>query len=258
MPEDRRMTFIVVPHGSDATTRSFEVSYRRLRTIAIAAASFLLLVAVVTGSWLWLAGQAARVPTLRGEVAELREERERMEELAATLERLALEYAKVRVMLGADSVSLPVIQSPADEVPTGIDPAAASDTLVQSAIPHRWPLAARGFTTRRHRTGPVPHPGLDIAVPRGSRILAVAAGRVVHVGEDRVYGRYVRIAHGNGYESLYAHAEEVLVTADEPVGAGRTIALSGSSGVSTGPHLHFEIRRHGEPVDPAMLISNPN
>ena len=258
MPDDRRMTFIVVPHGRDPTTRSFELSYGRLKGMVVGASIAVLLVAVMAGSWLWLASQAARVPGLQSEVHQLREDGARMEDLSRTLEVLTAEYAKVRVMLGADSVALPAIVVPpaaeADSIPAG----AAADAE-RSSLPHRWPLATRGYTTRGHRAARRPeHPGLDIAVPSGSRILAAGGGRVLEVGEDSVYGRFVRIAHPGGYESLYAHADEVLVRAEERVPAGRVIALSGSTGMSTAPHLHFEIRKHGEPVDPGSLIANPN
>jgi murein DD-endopeptidase MepM/ murein hydrolase activator NlpD len=256
MPEDRRMTFIVVPHGHDATTRSFELSYARLRSMAIGGVALVLLGAALVGSWLWMAGQAARVPSLRSEVEQLRLEREKMEELAATLERLSVEYAKVRVMLGADSLALPRIEE--GESGADAEPAARQDTATRSSLPYRWPLAARGFTTRRHGGLRGSHPGIDIAVPSGSRILAAAGGTVVQVGEDSVYGRFVRIAHADGYESLYAHAAEVLVRPAERVAPGSVIALSGSTGASTGPHLHFEIRRDGEPVDPGSLIPHPN
>jgi murein DD-endopeptidase MepM/ murein hydrolase activator NlpD len=260
MPEDRRMTFIVVPHGRDPTTRSFEVSYARLRGLAIAGAVTLLLVMVMAGSWLWLAAQAARVPGLTAEVVELRGDRAQMEELARTVERLSADYARVRVMLGADSVALPALVDEPDGAADAEDDGAeaAVDTTARSFRPHRWPLAARGYTTRGHLAARGSHAGMDIAVPAGSRILASGSGAVAEVGEDSVYGRYVRIAHGGGYESLYAHANEVLVREDEPVGAGRVIALSGSTGASTAPHLHFEIRKDGRPVDPGALVQNPN
>jgi murein DD-endopeptidase MepM/ murein hydrolase activator NlpD len=258
MPDDRRMTFIVVPHGRDPTTRSFELSYARLRGIALVGAAALLLVLVMAGSWFWLAAQASRVPGLAAEVRELRADRDRLEELSVTLDRVLADYARVRVMLGADSASLPAI---VDEPPVpeeGAEAEPAVDTTARSSLPHRWPLATRGYTTRGYLAARGSHPGMDIAVPMGSRILAAGGGEVTEVGEDSVYGRYVRIAHGDGYESLYAHAKEVLVRTQERVGAGRVIALSGSSGVSSAPHLHFEVRKDGRPVDPGALIENPN
>lgn len=256
MADERRLTFIVVPHGRDPTTRSFEIGYARLRGLAIAGAVLAVLVLLMAGSWFWLLAQASQVPGLRTEVRELRRDRERTEELASTLERLTVDYAKVRAMLGADSAALPAIVDPAPAEEADADP--ERDTVARSSLPHRWPLASRGYTTRGHRAARGTHPGLDIAVPAGSRILASGGGRVVQVGEDSVYGRYVRIEHPEGYESLYAHAREVLVSAEEEVPAGRVIALSGSTGASSGPHLHFEIRRHGAPVDPVSLIVNPN
>ncbi len=252
------MTFIVVPHGRDPTTRSFELSYRRLRALAAGGAVAVLLVMMMAGSWLWLAAQAARVPALSAEVRDLRGDRVQMEELARTVERLSADYARVRVMLGADSVALPAIVDQPEAGPAGEDEGAAVDTAARSFRPHRWPLAASGFTTRGHLAARGSHPGMDIAVPVGSRILATGSGHVAEVGEDSVYGRYVRITHRDGYESLYAHADEVLVRTEDAVSAGRVIALSGSTGASTAPHLHFEVRKDGRPVDPGSLIENPN
>lgn len=271
--DDRQMTFIVIPHGRNvASTRSYEVSYRRLKVAGGLGIMLGFLVLVMAGSWLWLAGQAARVPGLSSEVRELRRDRARVEELARTLNQLNAEYAKVRSMLGADSTRLPTIVDSTAARPAGAD-SAASDSAgadsgdaegepaarTRASLPRRWPLDARGFVTRGHFARiRGSHPGMDIAVAAGSRILAAGGGTVAEVGEDSVYGRFVRIAHPDGYESLYAHASSLLVRADQRVRAGGVIALSGSTGVSTAPHLHFEIRKDGRPVDPGTLMDNPN
>jgi murein DD-endopeptidase MepM/ murein hydrolase activator NlpD len=263
--DDREMTFIVIPHGRDvASTRSYEVSYRRLKVVLGGAAVLALALLVMAGSWFWLAGQAARVPGLSSEVRELRRDRQRMEELARTLNQLNAEYTKVRAMLGADSTRLPAIGDStaapaAGDSASGDSADGAEGDQARSSLPRRWPLAARGFVTRGHlaRMGR-DHPGMDIAVATGSSILAAGGGTVAEVGEDSVYGRYVRIAHPDGYESLYAHASSLLVRPRQRVPAGGVIALSGSTGVSTAPHLHFEIRKDGRPVDPGTLIHNPN
>jgi murein DD-endopeptidase MepM/ murein hydrolase activator NlpD len=162
-----------------------------------------------------------------------------------------------------DSMALPAI---IDSTGPAADSASADSaeeegtaSRPRSSLPRGWPLAARGFVTRGHLARlRGSHPGMDIAVASGSRILASGGGTVAEVGEDSVYGRFVRIAHPDGYESLYAHASSLLVRARERVPAGRVIALSGSTGVSTAPHLHFEIRKDGRPVDPSALIHNPN
>jgi murein DD-endopeptidase MepM/ murein hydrolase activator NlpD len=101
------------------------------------------------------------------------------------------------------------------------------------------------------------HPGLDIAVRSGTPIRAAGGGVVAEAGVDPDYGRYVLINHPQGYQSMYGHASRVLVTAGEAVKAGQVIGLSGSTGRSTAPHLHFEIRRNGQQIDPRSLISEP-
>jgi murein DD-endopeptidase MepM/ murein hydrolase activator NlpD len=268
MPDERRMTVIVVPNDRD-NTRTFELTYRRLRRLAVGAgvAAFVLL--MMAGSWFWLAGQAARVPGLRTEVRDLRRDRVQMQQLSRQLQDISAEYAKVRGMLGADSAALPRLDdagaaTPASDTASGDsagegDERGRSTASSRSSLPRRWPLASRGFVTRGHRhTRGGLHPGMDIAVASGSRILAAGSGVVSEVGEDSVYGRFVRIAHPGGYESLYAHASELLVRARQQVPAGEVIALSGSTGVSTAPHLHFEIRRNGQAVDPVTMLYNPN
>jgi murein DD-endopeptidase MepM/ murein hydrolase activator NlpD len=260
--DDREMTFIWIPHGRDpGSTRSYELSYRRARAWGIGAGILVLVILLMAGSWLWLAAQAARVPGLTSEVRELRRDRVRVRELAQTVERLSAEYAKVRAMLGPDSTSLPAVETVAPPADSASADSAEGEPAgrPRSSLPRRWPLAARGYVTRGHLARiRGSHPGMDIAVASGSQILASGGGTVAEVGEDSVYGRFVRIAHPGGYESLYAHASSLLVVARDRVPEGRVIALSGSTGVSTAPHLHFEIRKDGRPVDPGALVHNPN
>jgi murein DD-endopeptidase MepM/ murein hydrolase activator NlpD len=94
------------------------------------------------------------------------------------------------------------------------------------------------------------HAGIDLAAGIGAPISAVAAGTVVAAGSEGGYGRAVRLQHDDGSLSLYAHMSELLVSAGQRVTPGTYLGLEGSSGHSTGPHLHFEIRVGGVPVDP--------
>lgn len=100
------------------------------------------------------------------------------------------------------------------------------------------------------------HHGLDIAAPTGTPIRASRAGEVTFAGRRGGYGNTVVLDHGDGTESLYAHASAIDVELGARVRAGETIAKVGSTGRSTGPHLHFEVRRDGEPIDPAELLAN--
>ncbi len=98
------------------------------------------------------------------------------------------------------------------------------------------------------------HRGIDFAGKSGSEVLAVAAGVVVFSGWKGGYGNVVEIRHPDGYITQYAHNRENLVKAGDRVEKGETIAILGSTGHSSGPHVHFEVRRNGKIVNPARFI----
>jgi murein DD-endopeptidase MepM/ murein hydrolase activator NlpD len=98
------------------------------------------------------------------------------------------------------------------------------------------------------------HAGLDFAASYGSKIRAADSGRVIFAGWYGGYGRAVIIDHGNGLTTLYGHTSELYVSEGQAVERGQAIGAVGSTGFSTGPHLHFEVRRNGTPVDPANYL----
>jgi murein DD-endopeptidase MepM/ murein hydrolase activator NlpD len=98
------------------------------------------------------------------------------------------------------------------------------------------------------------HRGVDFAGPAGAQVVAVASGVVTYTKERFGYGRTVEINHGNGYVTRYAHNQKVLVGVGETVKKGQPIALIGSTGRSTGPHLHFEVLKQGRAVDPMSFV----
>jgi murein DD-endopeptidase MepM/ murein hydrolase activator NlpD len=99
------------------------------------------------------------------------------------------------------------------------------------------------------------HEGMDFAGAKGSEVIAVANGVVVFAGYRDGYGKMVEISHGKDMRTRYGHHEEVLVHAGQSVKRGDVIALMGSSGRSTGPHVHFEVLKEGRPVNPARYVS---
>jgi murein DD-endopeptidase MepM/ murein hydrolase activator NlpD len=94
------------------------------------------------------------------------------------------------------------------------------------------------------------HAGIDLAVPIGTPVRAAQEGIVVFAGYNGAYGKVVKLDHLNGYSTLYAHNSRLLVHVGQTVKAGQVICLSGNTGRSTGPHLHFEVHKDGWPVDP--------
>ena len=98
------------------------------------------------------------------------------------------------------------------------------------------------------------HHGIDFAATAGTQVLAVADGVVSHTGIDGGYGRMVEITHGNGYVTRYAHTAKLLVKPGQTVKRGDPIALMGSTGRSTGPHVHFEVLRDGRPMNPLSFV----
>ena len=99
------------------------------------------------------------------------------------------------------------------------------------------------------------HEGLDFAGKEGSHVLAVAAGVVTWTGSKAGYGKLVEVSHDDGYVTRYAHNKENLVDPGDLVRKGETIALMGSSGRSTGAHVHYEVYKHGRPVDPSSYLA---
>ncbi len=94
------------------------------------------------------------------------------------------------------------------------------------------------------------HPGVDIACPIGSAVLAPARGTVSWRGYDSTYGNMVIVTHNDSVSTVYGHNDTLLVTVGQLVPAGGRIALSGNSGKSTAPHLHYEVRIHDKPINP--------
>ncbi len=98
------------------------------------------------------------------------------------------------------------------------------------------------------------HEGLDYAAPSGTPILAAADGRVIRTGTSSSYGRFVEIQHANGVTSFYAHMSRIVASEGDVVVAGDQIGAVGSTGRSTGAHLHFEIRREGRQINPENFL----
>lgn len=130
----------------------------------------------------------------------------------------------------------------------------------RSIFPDLWPTKGGTISSPYGgRSGPISggydwHPGVDIAVDFGEPVYASAMGTVEVAGWNGGYGRYVRISHGNGYETAYGHMSGIAVAPGQSVRKGEIIGFVGSSGYSTGPHVHFEVFVDGQNVDPMYML----
>ena len=123
-----------------------------------------------------------------------------------------------------------------------------------------WPIAGQltsGFGYRIHPILGINrfHSGIDLAAPYGTLVKAADGDQVIQAGYSVGYGYSVTLYHGGGFATLYAHLSSIQVTNGQNVERGQVIGLVGSTGLSTGPHLHFEVRINGEPQDPLGYMS---
>lgn len=171
----------------------------------------------------------------------------------ATLQRIQAErtaYERVVRELEQNSRDLEILIRHLQTGPGG-PPGAVGRGLGAFIWPARGTFTS-GFGWRRHPIFGIRsmHTGTDIAAAWGSHVAAAAHGRVIYTGWFGGYGKIVVIDHGGGVSTLYAHLSQILVTAEAIVRRGQIIGRVGSTGYSTGPHVHFEIRINGTPIDP--------
>ena len=266
--------FTVVIHRDGALeSRQIRIprwAYRTLVTLGGVLAVFTVVVIVMYGPILAAAGRA---PLLKRDVDRLTRENRRVHELAQRLDEAEARYAHLRGMLGANVV--PPARGDADSALRAtsderlyVGPpmfarapeAAGGADSSGPTIPSRWPLTVRSYRTRGLASGDTleRHAGLDLAVPVGSDVRASGGGVVGQTGSDSAYGLFVMLRHSDGFETMYGHLSRVLVQGGDRVREGQVVALTGNSGRSTAPHLHFEVRRNGRSVDPLSLVREGN
>ena len=219
----------------------------------------------------------AEADSLRTRYANLQKSAAQTNEQLATLQMFASEvsaaYGVKKRIEGSDSVL-----SEARLAPTMSETLATFDTLRSFATQHydstfflqsegvramlsgSWPVNGRVTCSYGSRTDPFSgegayHTGVDMAAPSGTAVVAAAGGTVVHAGWYSGYGRLVVLDHGNRYETYYGHLSRVDVIEGQSIHRGERIGAVGSSGRSTGPHLHYEVRVSGVPVNPYRFLS---
>ncbi|HET7790052.1 MAG TPA: M23 family metallopeptidase [Gemmatimonadales bacterium] len=262
---------VVVHVDGDPTPRQYRFPLRFYRVGQVTAAAVAVMVVLFFAFAGPITRNAARAPALDREVARLKLENSRVQQLAAALNRAEANYQELRQLLGGRALptetggSTSVAAASADLMRAvtvrAAPPGAARRYETGPSVPGHWPLDVEGFVTRGQVRPGDPaesHPGIDIAVPVGTPIRAAGGGSVAAAGTDPEYGLYVLLRHPGSYETMYGHASRLLVREGDVVAAGQVIALSGNSGRSTAPHLHFEIRRDGRSIDPLTVLREGN
>lgn len=261
---------IIIHRDSALTSRQLRVPTWLARAVLVTAIAIVVVLLGLAVSYGPIVVAAARTPLLEHRVTQLTRENARVDDLARALAAAEARYAHLRVMLGAEAPA-PVSESAGEEAVgaqhlyvappiLALAPAAGSGSMEEAgpSIPHRWPLSVPSYRTRgmvlMDTTGEEVHPGIDLAVPEGSDVRASGGGVVERTGTDSSYGLFVLLQHPSAYETMYGHLSRVLVSRGDSVKAGQVIALTGNTGRSTAPHLHFEIRRYGRSVDPLSLV----
>ena len=205
-------------------------------------------------------GGASTVPDVAANVAEDKPVSSRVHTPGQLLnEMLALDNKlnhQIKKMIDLRSAAMTNLAGTV--MPAGLGISTAS---TGSVTPDIWPVSGVvsshfGFRISPGGIGSTYHEGLDIASSYGNPVHATANGRITQAGWVNGYGYLVEIDHGNGIKTRYGHNSAILVSVGDQVVEGQTISLIGSTGNSTGPHCHYEVRVNGEAVDPTLFLPN--
>jgi len=261
------VTILLVPHGR---TRSVSI---RIPVVGVAASVCLFLTGTV-----FVVAVSVRAVEYRRMQARLSFVSEQFHEMKGTMVSLKQAEKDFRKLFSLKSKTA-VLES-ADPGDTGsldmevlrvqIEAAMQSVSEIRSyiveqkdihlATPFGWPVAGTISSPFGYRNHPVHeerkfHTGVDLSVPSGSEVKATADGIVSFAGSTENSGIVVVAEHGHGFSTAYAHNRKALVRVGQRIVRGEVIAMSGSTGVSTGPHVHYEIWRNGRPTDPVGFLA---
>jgi murein DD-endopeptidase MepM/ murein hydrolase activator NlpD len=262
MTSRTRGVTVVIQRDGTTRSRTVRLPLWTLRLGALGGAALLAGLGLLAVLYFPVVRAAARVPGLERKVTRLEAENAMVRQLSLALDSAEMRYEQLRGMIGADIVRDPLATTsnltlaPALRARVGSEPRPPGPG---PTVPREWPLAEPGYITRGQvQLGAAgrdePHPGLDIAVPVSTPVRASGGATVNQIGDDPEYGLYVLLDHPEDYQTMYGHLSRIIVTDGQGVEAGEVIGLSGNSGRSTAPHLHFEIRQRGASLDPRTMV----
>jgi murein DD-endopeptidase MepM/ murein hydrolase activator NlpD len=260
---------MIIPEGHEKVmSRTF--STRLIKILLAIFTLWIVLLLVLTFNYSRLSIKAARGVMLEEENDNLRKYMARVVDIEESFKKNRELTARLAEMAGVDLAEFsgqPQIdlQSLATEYSDSVSVdsqqlenklALSPEELARIRLPQGRPLY--GWITRSYKADvendTEMHTGIDFAVKRGTSVAATASGVVTFAGWDKIMGNLVVINHDDNYQTLYGHNDKLLVEKGQEVLKGDIIAFSGNTGRSSAPHLHYEIRKDGDPVDPAPYL----
>lgn len=244
-----RKGYTIVATSTDSgNSRYFFISKKWFKIILLLIILVLVAVGIIVVNYSRVYYQALETAILKRRNAEIEREFAKLQEIKRNLEIAEMNNQKIKVMLGIEKTPTavePVINEVNPDYSNKIEIMTKKEKNIPSLLPTMGQIS-RSF-------GPE-HKGLDIAAPRFSPVVAAASGVITTTGWDAIYGNYVIIEHNINYSTFYGHLNSVNVKKDDKVTSGEIIGTIGSTGKSTSPHLHYEVRFQQKPVDPVGYL----
>jgi murein DD-endopeptidase MepM/ murein hydrolase activator NlpD len=239
---------VVITSTESGKTRNVFFSRRDVRLLTLLVCIVVVVVVGVIISYSRVYYSALQVEMLKRRNREIEQEFAKLEEIKENLEITERDRRKVQIMLGIEKAPPPVepeMEKTTSEYTNTIAVEPYKDENVPSLVPTRGQIS-RNYSPE--------HEGIDIAAPLFAPVVAAASGAVSAAGWDSIFGNYVIVEHDANYTTFYGHLQTIEVKHGSHVSSGEVIGTVGSTGKSTSPHLHYEVRFRGRAVDPVGYV----
>jgi murein DD-endopeptidase MepM/ murein hydrolase activator NlpD len=278
---DKEYLVVDLAHSLNGAIKRFKISYKTLFYLAGGMLALVFLLVCLTASYLWMSHKASKYDQLRADFDHLRSRYVDLQRQASQHER---QMASLETLASEVSVAYGINQPRGFEEgePFDSDTINLKDSMEQYGFlqaasyseiyhhyayrwqahnePSLWPVIGVVRSSFGGRSDPFSgegafHTGIDLDAPSGTPVHATADGVVEKASWSRTYGKLVIVNHGNGLETYYAHLSRFNVLPGQEVRRGEIVAVSGRTGHATGPHVHYEVRLSGTPVNPYRYLA---